>query len=226
MITSYRQLPFATYLALQELNAQEGLSDSEKDFGIIALLSGKSEDELWATPVTDYLAMKEQAQFLFTQPKPAKLRSTYTIGGKAYTYPKDFRELTTGQFNDFDTIGRSEMPRKELSLLAVLLYPEGGHFAEGYDALSLAEQIGNDINTEDALALYAFFLKSWNAFALDSLPSLAGMEKGKKKALRKALRLLRISANGGGSLGWKKSQLLPTAIGIRCWRHQQQNSLT
>lgn len=223
MITSYEAMPIGTYLDIQAVLSDDTREEATKDLAIVALLTGKTEEEIWDCTLEEYGHLKAGASFLFDQPAEAKLKDKYTIGEFTCTYPRSFRKLTAGQFHDFDVLNKDDNPDKEIALLSVLLVPEGCKYAQGYDALDLRAAIRCNLGVLDAHALTAFFLNSLSKYVRSILSSLERMKMpiAQKKEMKAALRSV---ANGGGSPGWTQSLTLPTRVGMRYWEQEFANS--
>ena len=170
MITSYKELKLGDYLKIVAIDRNEGLDDFDRQVGILSILTGLPEEELLHYSLADYSALARGADFLATaNVETAEVRDEYKVGRYTLRPVRDFRNLETGQYIDFKTYAQ-DVEGHFPQVLSVLLVPEGHRYNEGYDVLDVQNAVC-DLSTEDALAIVAFFLTSYNALIADSLNS-------------------------------------------------------
>lgn len=169
MITDYEHLPLGTYLAILAVPED----DEDRDLQIVALLAGRTAEELLQLPLTDYAALRDAASFLYFQPEPSRHRRSYDLGDFHDLRPcPDFRHLTTGQYIDFKEYAKLDGDHTA-ELLSVLLVPHGAHYADGsYDPLDLQAAIRERLCVPDALSLLDFFAARLGRSMRSTLTSL------------------------------------------------------
>ncbi|MBQ0153943.1 MAG: hypothetical protein KBS70_04060, partial [Bacteroidales bacterium] len=144
MITSYDNLPVSKYEAIQATVKENG-----DDLAIVAILAGKTEDELLNMPLTEYEKLRDGAAFLYYEPQPHKVAKSYKIGYFELIPCTDERKLTTAQYIDFKELIKTEYTMPQI--LSVFLVPKGKAYNEGYDVLEVQAAIGAELSILDAI---------------------------------------------------------------------------
>lgn len=226
MIESYEQMSVGVYERIMAVLEDEGLDSNARNLGMVAALTGKTEDELLDEPIEDFRAQIRDAGFVLQYPHPHEVRKTYTLRGVDYIPTLDERHMTAGQFIDWAEYGKQvgKAGRGDMwaELLSVVLVPVGKKYGNGYDIADVQEAIRTELCILDAVALRAFFLTSSARSAMGTLPSLMracrkmGMPwREQKKVMRTVTGKMRDLASAGGGFRaltqWLK---LPEAAGM------------
>ena len=174
--------------------------DLDKQVEIIAILSGKTADEVLLLPLAEYSAMAAKTAFLREYCKPTEI-------GEDWRYEDlvpvtDFRKINTAQYIDFQTFSK-DFPHTLPQLLSVFLVPEGMAYNDGYDVLFVQEQV-KKIPLADALGLAAFFFARFVRLTEDSLTSWASdLKKNRnekqRKEIQKRIQAVEILLRSGGA---------------------------
>lgn len=188
IIDSYARLPMGTYYDIQAVNADETREDVDKQVGIIALLTNKSEREILTMPLADYSELAAAAEFLGEQPRiPHRIADAYVCGDFKLKPTRDLTKITTAQYIDFQTFA-PEGEAKAVELLSVFLVPEGRAYNDGYDIADVQAAIRSNLTVLDALALTAFFLRRYAALIKATETSLSRrIRKERNKAKREKI---------------------------------------
>ena len=184
MITSYINLTLGTYLDIDKVLRSEA-DDIDKQVSIIAILTGNTEEEILALPLTEYSALAAKTDFLKQEAPLVTAPKRVIVGGRAYIPTEDFTKITTAQYVDFQTFSKEGVERLP-ELLAVLLIPEGHKYGQDYDFAGVVADV-KTLPLPVALALVGFFFASWSASIAASLSSLEGMKKKVSKERREQL---------------------------------------
>lgn len=226
MIQSYDTMPLGIYEQVIELLKVEGLTEDEVSLALVALLTGKSEEELEGMPFTEFRTYADKLGFLFEQPKPSRLRRTYNVGEFRCKVARSASVLTWGQYKDVKEFLPHYNERPEL-LLSALLVPIGKEYCKGYDVGELHEAIRQHLMITDVQAITAFFLQTLLRSTKNILISLAiqmrleamRAPKEQKEGLKMLATTLRSAAHslksGVGSTTPTASLGLPTLLGRR-----------
>lgn len=188
MIDNYSDLNVRTFLKVDAILQDKSLDDVDKQVGIFALLSGKSESDILSLPLGDYSAMAAKAAFLSRPCTPAKIPDGYRYGDLVPT--TDFRKIITAQYIDFQSFSKG-FPGTLVEVLSIFLIPEGKMYNEGYDIADVHKAVG-DMPFPEALGLSAFFFGKYLTSIEDSLTSwgqevMTMKDKAKKKATMKKI---------------------------------------
>lgn len=159
MITSWSEL---TIRKFQEINKIQQLynDEDEKVLRCAAVCAGITYDEIINKPIKETAELISNIAFLYGKPKSRRLKREYIINGKKYIPLKDFQDITTAQFIDFQAISTVcfEMLGE---FLAIFMIPEGKKYNTDYRNSDVVEDIYDYFNVEEALALAHFFIKRY-----------------------------------------------------------------
>ena len=213
MIDNYKDLTLEKYIQLREIDTTE-LEPIDIQVQMLSILSDLPEDEVLEKSLTDYNLMVAKMDFLTVEPSPIKnIPSTLTIGKNKYKVLKDAREMTAGQFIDYQAYIKDADDKKLPLLLTCFIIPQGHKYGEGYEIETVMADI-NKLPIETVLGLAAFFLRQSQKLIDSTLVCLdwtiRRMEKKEKRTeikeklteARKKLRSLRDLVNDGDGLVW------------------------
>ena len=157
-IDNYRDLPVGKYEEIVRL-CNEEMTDVDRKVAILAILTGKTEDEILHLPLPTITDYSRRSKFL-EQQCPDNLipavRRSYALGNFVLLPVTDIRKITTAQYIDFQTFSK-EKEKRMVEMLSCFLVPRGMDYNEGYDVLEVHEAIRNELSVAELLALVAFF---------------------------------------------------------------------
>ena len=181
MIDNYTNLPLGLYLDIDAV-LQSDAEDIDKQVRIIALLDGTTTEAVLALPLKEYSAKAAATDFLRHDCPPISAPSRVISGDFVLRPTKDFTNITTAQYVDFQTFskgGTAKLPE----LIAVLLVPEGRNYNDGYDVAQVVRVV-RDLPLPVALGLSAFFFGQLVQSIQASLTSLELAAKSLPKRRR------------------------------------------
>lgn len=184
MIDNYNTLTLGLYLDIDAV-LQSDAEDIDKQVRIIALLDGTTPEAVLALPLNDYVAKAAATDFLRHDCPPISAPSRVISGDFVLIPTKDFTNITTAQYVDFQTFskgGNQKLPE----LIAVLLIPEGHNYNDGYDVAQVVRVV-RDLPLPVALALSAFFFGQLVQSIQASLTYLESAAKSLPKGRRAEL---------------------------------------
>lgn len=219
MIRDYEHLPIGIYEQIHALAQGE-----DNDVAIVALLAGKTEEELMNTPLPEYRALRDGASFLFTQPHASRgVRHTYRLGGFVLRLDQRLEKITTAQYIDFKEYAKAGTD-DICKYLAIVLIPDGKDYNTGYDLEAVTEAIRAEMSVPDALAIRSFFADRLGRLTAATLTSFrrmaAKMKEGteKEKARELIAAWTDFTQSGGGSTMWTSWLGSPAAVGPKYMR--------
>lgn len=212
MITSYEELPIGQCVRLYKANEIE--DDLDKVAEILAILTGKTADEVLAMPIFEFKELQRQAAWVWDDPQAAKPKERYIIGGVPCRLTQSVGAMTAAQFIDFQNCATND--GGIVDVLAVALVPEGKTYGNGYDYDRFKQDIADTLMTPDALAILPFFVASLLKSCATALSSSGKIlrkqaRQSKNKEMQKEARNLLYTAD-----------LLTSGAGGRLWRLWQR----
>lgn len=214
MIQDYESMPYQTFKRLLAA-CETAEDDTQRTVSVLAILTGKTEDEILDLPIAEYGRLAQSAKFIGTPPTNVPVRADYTIGDFTLEPTLKLKNMTAGQFIDFQEYVKDE--DKDFELLSCLLIPKGCKYCEGYDVEDVQNALRQHLLTRDALALKSFFVVS----SVASLPTILTsseevrkiLTRKQRREMRKAARVMRSLKSGAGSLSSMQFQRLIAALG-------------
>lgn len=225
MIKSYDQMPVGIYKEMIEI-ATNGKSEDDNAVQIVALLTGKTEEEVLNMPIGDFMAATSAAGFLYEQPKAKKPTKWYKVG--KFDCEVDLRpeQMTAAQYIDFKELAPTANENIEM-LLAVFLIPKGCTYCDGYDLAELREAILAHLPITKAQSILAFFFKKLQSSIRNTLIFSAALMKAEtmklkggkkqqmKEVLKKMMEAIRSYESGDGDTLFTWCLGLPILLGVR-----------
>jgi len=204
-IDNYRDLPVGKYEEIVRLCEQE-MSEVDRKVAILAVLTGKTEDEILHLPLPTFTEYSKKSRFLERECPdnliPA-VRKSYSLGDFVLVPVTDIRKINAAQYIDFQTFSK-EKEKRMVEMLSCFLVPRGMDYNEGYDVLEVHDAIREEMSVAELLALVAFFfgrfLKSTRNTLTYSIRLLEKTNPEKAKEIQTMYRHLADSLTDGVGL--------------------------
>ena len=205
IIDNYRKLPIGKYNEIVKLCETE-MDEVDRKVKIVGILTGLTDDEVLALPLTDFTECCAKAKFI-DLPCPETLipsvSKSYPVGGFNLVPVTDMRKVTTAQYIDFLSFSKDK-EHNIVEMLSCFLVPKGMDYNEGYDILDVHNAIKEEMSVAEVLALLAFFFGSWTRSIHSTLSYSERMarrvkDKGKRAMMMERIAELRSTISGVGS---------------------------
>lgn len=205
IIDNYRKLPIGKYNEIVKLCETE-MDEVDRKVRIVGILTGLTDDEVLALPLTDFTECCAKAKFI-DLPCPETLipsvSKSYPVGGFNLVPVTDMRKVTTAQYIDFLSFSKDK-EHNIVEMLSCFLVPKGMDYNEGYDILDVHNAIKEEMSVAEVLALLAFFFGSWTRSIHSTLSSSERMarrvkDKEKRQKIMERIAELRSTISGVGS---------------------------
>lgn len=188
IIDNYRSLPVGKYLEICKLSRDESIDELEQQVKTISILTGLSEDEVLALPITQYKEFAGKTKFLEREyDGKLQVAKSYCLNGIELIPVKDITKINTAQYVDFQTFSK-QGDMFTVETLSTMLIPKGKKYNDGYEITDVHKAIKENLSVADVLSLYAFFLSKWVTSIKDSLIfSAKEIQKIPNKEMRERL---------------------------------------
>ena len=205
IIDNYRKLPIGKYNEIVKLCETE-MDEVDRKVKIVGILTGLTDDEVLALPLTDFTECCAKAKFI-DLPCPETLipsvSKSYPVGGFNLVPVTDMRKVTTAQYIDFLSFSKDK-EHNIVEMLSCFLVPKGMDYNEGYDILDVHNAIKEEMSVAEVLAVLAFFFGSWTRSIHSTLSSSERMarrvkDKEKRQMIMERIAELRSTISGVGS---------------------------
>ena len=202
MINSYDALTLGHYEKI--LQIPKDLPDIDYRVKVLAVITGKTEDDILDQPLADTQAMAREMNFLL-EPLPKcngkSLAASYQLGSFTLVPSKDVRKWTTAQYIDYQTyMGADTVKLPEL--FSCVLVPKGHTYGNGYDVAEVIAAIREHFTVMQAQEVSAFFLRKFvrSIRHILTCSALALRRTKEGRALAKRIRAVLPSLKGGDGL--------------------------
>lgn len=205
IIDNYRKLPIGKYNEIVKLCETE-MNELDRKVKIVGILTGLTDDEVLALPLTDFTECCAKAKFI-DLPCPETLipsvSKSYPVGEFNLVPVTDMRKVTTAQYIDFLSFSKDK-EHNIVEMMSCFLVPKGMDYNEGYDILDVHNAIKEEMSVAEVLALLAFFFGSWtrsihSTLSYSERTARRVKDKEKRKMMMERIAELRSTISGGGS---------------------------
>ena len=202
IIDNYRKLPIGKYNEIVKLCETE-MDEVDRKVKIVGILTGLTDDEVLALPLTDFTECCAKAKFI-DLPCPETLipsvSKSYPVGGFNLVPVTDMRKVTTAQYIDFLSFSKDK-EHNIVEMLSCFLVPKGMDYNEGYDILDVHNAIKEEMSVAEVLAVLAFFFGSWTRSLRSTLSYSERTARRLKDKTKRAMMLERIAEVRSGMFG-------------------------
>ena len=124
----------------------------------IAIVFNLTDDEVLNLPLPEYQKKVGEIRFLSQplKPNPKKINSL-VIGDRKFDVVKDVKNMTAGQFVDYNTFMGMKDTKYTSHILSVFVLPQGKKYGD-YDQDEHIEFLGQNLDIQTAYDICFFFL--------------------------------------------------------------------
>lgn len=166
MVNSFNQVSIKLYKELKAITEDLNKGELERSVEIVALLSGKSVDEVLHLPIPEFNQLVAETAFL-DHPKldlATTVPKFIKIGDQKFKLEIDVYKWETSRFIDFQTFikdGSKPEDRMFSNVLACMLIPEGKGYGQDYDPLEIAQLIEDSLDIITANQIFFYWQRRW-----------------------------------------------------------------
>lgn len=200
---TYKDININKWLQLQSvLSETDDLSIQAK---LIAIVNDMTEEEVLNKKLSEYSKLVHSIDFLLEKPVVSKKAPKKIIlNGRKYDVVTDMRNLTAGQYIDYNSLVQMNENDKYLpNILACFIVPEGENYGD-YDVMAVADEIGEYLDVETAMGLLSFFQNWFRLFVLTIL-------KSSEKTIKRMIQQEKDET--------KKKEMKETLLKLKEYRH-------
>lgn len=184
---TWLEISFKQYVDIDTIVKDTELSDEERTLALCQAVYGIN---LLAQPLTEYRKYINSLSFLKDAMPYMTLNDTYEINGTVYEFHRNIKDLTVGQFMDYQNYSKGEKNLDTYAnILTIFLIPKGCKYNEGYDLVKARRDM-MDLPAPVALSMAAFFFSCWKnyvktflRYSMWKVLRTKGIPKTKKKEL-------------------------------------------
>lgn len=204
MIDNYNSLTIKKYLDIKEV-LEMNIEEIDKQVSLIAILSDMDENDVYNLPLPEFQELNKKTEFLNELPQTRNYPKTkYKLGGLELETVLDMRDVTAGQYIDYQTFVK-DTDKYLVELLSVFLVPKGKKYNDGYDILEVQNAIRENLSIVEAISMSAFFLmlcesliKATVQSSIKKLKRMMRKEKDKKVKAEYQKAITALEQSGAG----------------------------
>lgn len=188
----WKDITIEVYEKINAIELKEEMNDEDAltaNVQLLSILCDVSEEEIINLPLTQFTILIGKCEFLKDMPK-YELNEYYEINGNVYQVQMNLREMTAGQYIDFQTLYKQKEKNLK-NLLACVLIPKGRKYGEKYDVINVADEIYKYMNICDANSVMFFFILQYQALTrvilTSSIRTLKKEMKKEKNLMKKQM---------------------------------------
>ena len=190
------------YNELLEVN-ESAVDPIDRQVQILAWMCDVDDDEILSLPIPQYTELVRQMQWIYTRPQSAPIcPETIILDGNNYRVTKDLRNITAGQYIDFQNLYRDYNEDKLADVLSCFIIPEDKEYNDGYDIELLRATIKTSMPILTAADMMLFFCEQSRNLIKATAVSLVLKTKmplkQKMKLMKNLNKLTSLMQNGGG----------------------------
>ena len=194
----WKDIDLNTYEKIYEVTSNAFTPEEDKRLKVAAILNGITYEQMLEQPLTATTEMVNKIAFMFERPKPQGIRREYKLNGRKYTPFRDFSEMTTSQYIDYQAVMSETFEQHLADLMYIILVPKGHTYNDGYDRDEVMGDIGT-LKVTEALGIADFFLKKYRRsltqtllyLKLEMRMAVMKAPRGMKEELRQEEKRLR-----------------------------------
>jgi len=196
---SWNELTVKEYFELNDLLSSK-MDYVTKCAAIVALLEGRSIDDVMDYPLNDYVKKVEGIAFIKEEIPPVSITPNLKINGRDYLVNLEISKMTASEYIDFVTLSEQPIEENMSKILALFIHPAKrvkSFFGlrlerdKSIEVLEVAKELEEHLPITVASSLMLFFCKVYRtsvAYMVTSLERQIAREKRRLK-WRRALRL-------------------------------------
>lgn len=161
MINSYKDLTIAKYQELYSVDWND-MEEIDRQVSMIAILNDMTEEDVLDLSITEYGKLAAQTEFLTKEPEVRKrVPNKIKMNGKEYEIIKDVKDMTAGQYIDYQQyLSLNDINKYLPHILSCFIIPKGKKYGE-YNLDMAIEELRNNLSVEEALNIASFFTRKF-----------------------------------------------------------------
>lgn len=214
---SWNDITINKYYEILDILNDDNFNDTEKNLNLIAALCDVEPNEVYNTSLDEVTSLLQDMQWVkeFNFPKELNLKRI-KLNNELYNIVVNADKWTTAQFIDFQTFySKNDLRKYYGNLLACIIIPKGKRYNEGYDIVTLGEQLRSQISIYLANTLFfSVFKECLLSLKATQIYSRILMKKMMRKAPKEEReRLQEIMERDKPITGSTQYSLLQTLLG-------------
>ena len=165
----WENITIEKYYKIKDILDDEVDDDITKNVKLVAVITGKDEQEVWSMDMAEAGDYISKLTFLnkFELPKHPNMK--IKLPNYDLVVIKDLTKINVAQYVDFQNFVKMPMKEGMEKILSIFLIPEGCKYNDGYDIIDLQKEIRENLSFRVAEGLLSFFMEKYGTLLIHSL---------------------------------------------------------
>ena len=165
----WENITIEKYYNIKDILDDETDDDITKNVKLVAVITGKDEDEVWNMDMAEAGEYISQLQFLNKFELPKNPNMKIKLPNYDLVVIKDLSKINVAQYVDFQNFVKMPMKEGMEKILSIFLIPEGCKYNDGYDIIDVQKEIRENLSFRVAEGLLSFFIEKYGELLIHSL---------------------------------------------------------
>ena len=165
----WENITIEKYYNIKDILDDETDDDITKNVKLVAVITGKDEDEVWNMDMAEAGEYISQLQFLNKFELPKNPNMKIKLPNYDLVVIKDLSKINVAQYVDFQNFVKLPLREGMEKILSIFLIPEGCKYNDGYDIIDVQKEIRENISFRVAEGLLSFFIEKYGELLIHSL---------------------------------------------------------
>ena len=165
----WENITIEKYYDIKDILDDETDDDITKNVKLVAVITGKDEDEVWSMDMSEAGEYISRLQFLNKFELPKNPNMKIKLPNYDLVVIKDLSKINVAQYVDFQNFVKLPLKEGMEKILSIFLIPEGCKYNDGYDIIDVQKEIRKNLSFRVAEGLLSFFMEKYGELLIHSL---------------------------------------------------------
>ena len=165
----WENITIEKYYNIKDILDDETDDDITKNVKLVAVITGKDEDEVWSMDMAEAGEYISRLQFLNKFELPKNPNMKIKLPNYDLVVIKDLSKINVAQYVDFQNFVKLPLKEGMEKILSIFLIPEGCKYNDGYDIIDVQKEIRKNLSFRVAEGLLSFFMEKYGTLLIHSL---------------------------------------------------------
>ena len=165
----WENITIEKYYNIKDILDDETDDDITKNVKLVAVITGKDEDEVWSMDMAEAGEYISRLQFLNKFELPKNPNMKIKLPNYDLVVIKDLSKINVAQYVDFQNFVKLPLKEGMEKILSIFLIPEGCKYNDGYDIIDVQKEIRKNLSFRVAEGLLSFFIEKYGELLIHSL---------------------------------------------------------
>ena len=165
----WENITIEKYYKIKDILDDEVDDDITKNVKLVAVITGKDENEVWSMDMAEAGDYISKLTFLNKFELPKNPNMKIKLPNYDLVVIKDLTKINVAQYVDFQNFVKMPMKEGMEKILSIFLIPDGCKYNDGYDIIDVQKEIRENLSFRVAEGLLSFFMEKYGTLLIRSL---------------------------------------------------------